>query len=242
MGYLTIIDLVGTSFVSQAPRIHSEEYLIFDFGIPRPVDFLAIISPINENLGISLGATITLMGANVPNAWDAPAMSISIPVSSKGAFKFIDDQDSSYRYFKLKIVDRENNLGFIEASHLYMGDYVTIDDPNGNITNGFQVIEEDLSSSVMTESGRMYFDSNTKLTNFDNTSVAIFNDSTKNTIMELWEKLGKTTPFYVSLDPKVVASQDIQDLTRFVYFKSQPIFSHIIYNKWSCSFSLREVV
>jgi hypothetical protein len=240
LGYLTNVDIVGTSFPAHAARIHSEEYLEFDFQIQRPVDFIAMICPINEIFGLSQDAEITVEFANLPNAWSAPALSVTVPVKTKGAFKFIDGDDSAFRYARVVIRDRENNSGYIELSHLYLGDYVTID--NSNINNGFEIVEEDLSSSSPSDSGKRYFDEGLKYTTFNNTALGVFDIDSKDKIFRMWEKLGLTKSFYVSLDPRVLCSTEIDDLTKFMQFNSKPNFRHVIYDKWTCSFTLREVI
>jgi len=54
--------------------------------------------------------------------------------------------------------------------------------------------------------------------------------------------LGLTKPFFISIDPTGIVSTKISDLTKFVYFNSQPVFNHIIYKTWATSFSVREVL
>jgi hypothetical protein len=239
LGYLLPTDQIGTSFVGQAPRIHSEEYFHFDFQVARPVDFVALISPIDEEFGISQGATITLEGSNL-GFWAPPAMSVNIPVTELGAFKFIDDQTSSYRYFRLRIFDPMNTTGKVSFSHLYLGDYETISDRNVNI--GFDMTEIDPSKISDAMSGKRYADEDIKYTVMNALGINNIELVDRDKLYRMWSKLGLTKPFYISLDPTECVSTSIKDLTKFVYFNSQPSFVHIIYKIWSTSFSVREVI
>lgn len=239
LGYLLVADQTGTSFVGQAPRIHSEESFYFDFGVARPIDFIALISPINEPFGISSGAIITLYGSNL-NFFSSPAVTINIPVYETGAFKFVDDVFSTYRYWKLKIYDPMNTTGYVSFSHLYLGDYLTI--TQSNVANGFVEVQNDLTSQSPMESGKIYFDQGNQYLEFNSLSIGVITLEDKDAILRMWKQLGRSTPFYLSLDPTAVVSTDVSDVTKFCYFNEQPIFTQIIRDIWSVSFSAREVI
>lgn len=239
LGYLLITDQVGTSFPAQAPRIHSEEYFIFDMGFARPIDFVALISPIDGEFGISTGATITVQGSNLNN-FITPAITFTVPVYETGAFKFIDDQFSTYRYWKVKIYDPGNTTGEISFSHIYLGDYETI--TQSNVAVGFEMVENDLTVASSAESGKLYFDEGIKYTGFNTLGLGGINLADKDKLIKMWQKLGRSTPLYVSLDPTVAVSTQLKDLTKFVYFNDQPIFTQVINNVWSMAFAVREVI
>ncbi|MGV8130686.1 MAG: hypothetical protein ACP5N7_01125 [Candidatus Pacearchaeota archaeon] len=239
LGYVITSDQTATSFVAQLPRIHTEEYFIFDLKEEKPIDFIALISPIDEIFGISKAATITLEGSNL-NYFTSPAISINIPIYDNGAFKFIDDQYSTYRYWRLRINDQMNDAGEISFSHLYLGDYTTI--TQSNISIGIEEIENDTTTQTSAESGKLYFDENLKYTEFNSLAIDSIRLADKTTLLDMWSRIGKSTPFYISIDPTACASNDVSSTTRFVYFNNMPSFKHIIYDIWSMSFSVREVI
>jgi hypothetical protein len=239
LGYLLTTDQSGISFDSQAPRIHSEEFFIFDFGVSRPVDFVALIGPATRGLGLSMNATITLEASNL-SFFSSPALSVTVPIEGNGAFRFLDDVYSTYRYWKIKIEDPMNTTGEVSFSNLYLGDYETVEQTN--ISFGIEENEVDLTTQTVAESGRVFFDIGNRYTSFNNLSIGIMDLEEKEKIMRMWKKNGAAMPFYISLDPKEQITNDLGSLTRFVYFSGQPIFNHIIYKLWSASFALREVV
>lgn len=239
LGYLFTTNQNGTSFVSHSPRIHNYEFFNFDFGVPRPIDFIALISPVDESFGISSYATIELRGSNFA-LFNSPAVTITVPIFESGAFKFEDNQFSAYRYWQLRIKDQMNTTGVISFSHLFLGDYETIS--QSNVSIGIEQIENDLTVQSPAESGKLYFDEGNKYSQFNNLSISAMSLSDKDKLLRLWRKLGRSTPFYISIDPTTCTSTELGDLTKFCYFTDQPIFTHLIFNLWSLGFSVREVI
>ncbi len=242
IGYVLSTDTLGTSWMAQEQRNHTEEYAIFDLGWNAPINFVSLIGPLNETFTISNNATVKLCGSNL-NQWTSPPFEVTLDVTDKGIMRFLDDlSDTSYRYFKISIIDKLNPLGpeGISIGHIYIGDYITLS--QYNVASGIELSDFDPSGVVESESGVLHFDAKTKYGKLSNLIIDVLNPDDKSELIKMYERLGKTTPFYVSLDPTNAISDDIFELTRYVVFDDQPKFKHIISEYYSMSFSVREVI
>lgn len=242
IGYTTASDLVGTAFTADQQRNHLEEYAVFDLGYNASITFFALIGALDEVFTISTAATVTLSGSNL-NQWNAPPFTITIPVNDKGAMRFLDDQaDTSYRFWRLSIVDRMNSLGpeGISIGVLYLGDFLTLQ--NANIAIGFETQETDPSDVEISESGVMHFNSKTKYSLISGAGIDILQRADKDALKSLYEVMGNTTPFFLSLDPTLCISDEIEEFTKYVIFNSPPKFRHLINDLFSISLEFREII
>lgn len=241
IGFTTLSDLVGTSFLADQQRNHTEEYAVFDLGYNASISFFAMIGSLDEVFTISNNATITLMGSNL-NQWNAPPYTTSIPISDKGAMKFLNDEDTAYRFWKVIIQDKQNPEGpeGISIGVLYLGDYVTLDNTNYSI--GFDNSDVDPSSVAISESGVLHYDAKTKYSAISGGGVDVLFRSDKDRLKAMFEYLGLTTPFFVSIDPLLLTTSTIEELTKYVVFASEPKFTHIINDLYSVSLDFREVI
>jgi hypothetical protein len=241
IGFLDTTDVTASSFTADAQRNHTEEYVTIDLGIRYPIRFIALLGPIDEVFQISKNATVRVMGSNL-NTFTSPPYSQTITVTDKGALRFLDDtDDTSYRYWKISIIDNDNPIGpNMGITHLFIGDYETT--LTYNLAKGFQFKNEDASKRSISESGVIYSDVKTKHTSFDSMNVQILDRTDRATLEKVFMKLGTTTPFFLSLDPTEVISDDISELTRLVVFEDNPSFQHVIRDLYSCSMAFREIV
>lgn len=241
IGFLTTSDISGVSFIGDIQRNHTSEYAIFDFSTRVPINFFAMIGPLDEIFELSNNAIVKLQASNLNN-WSAPPIDLTIPVTDRGIFYFTGSiSDVSYRYWKIEIIDPSNPLGpSFKIGNIYLGDYITI--TNRNIANGFEINEIDLSSVSNAESGFLYFDKRAKYQSLDSLSIGLLDRTDKDILSSMWNRLGNTTPFYVSLDPTLFVTTNTYDLTKFVIFNSAPKYTHVIRDIFTMSFSLREVI
>ena len=242
IGYTISVDTTGTSFLAQEQRNHTEEYVIFDLGYNASMTFFAMISPLDELFSITPFATGKLMGSNL-KPWNSPPLEITLDITDQGILRFLDDiDDTGYRFWKVSIVDKLNQNGpeGISIGHLYLGDYVTIS--SKNVTNGFSRTSIDPSNINESESGVLHFDKKTQYTQFESTSIQNLDRSDKDALDKMYNRLGKTTPFYVSFDPTNCITDNIEELTKYVVFSQEPKFTHVVYDLFSMSLSMREVI
>ena len=59
---------------------------------------------------------------------------------------------------------------------------------------------------------------------------------------QLFYNWGISAPFYISMDPQLLVSTDLSELTRYVYFSTLPKFTHIKANIYSVSFAVKECI
>jgi len=160
--------------------------------------------------------------------------------NEKGAFGFWDDNYYKYRYYRVGINDMFNLNGpQFSIGNIYIGNYVST---SLNLTNGFQSSLYDPTVSSETDSGALYFDEKYKYNVLSSIQFGILKKEDKDKIYNIYEKNGKSVPFYISVDPLTGVSTNLSDLTKFVYFNESPIFSHLLFEYYSTSLSMREVI
>lgn len=241
IGFTTNIDLTNTSFTADQIRVHTTESIIWDLGASSNITFFAIIGLINETFNISSSATCKLY-ANSLNSWTAPPLDVTLTRSDKGIFHFLDDlTTSTYRWWKFELTDISNTLGpNISLSHIYLGDYVTF--LERDVAHGYNKTMIDPSTVTTAESGALYFDTKSKFASFSELRLDILKRADKDALESLFYRTGKTIPFYCSIDPLSYYTDTIDELTKFVYFSSEPNFIHTFRDMFSTSLNLREAV
>jgi len=244
LGYIGTTDDVGTSFEADAQRNHTSEYLRFDFGYQAPLEFFALVSPLDEIFSLTQNASLRLLADNMDNdtQWLTPALDITLTVTEAGVFKFFDDLTSGYRYWRVEIIDRENPLGpqGLNFGHMYLGDYITLTERN--IGNGFTKNIQDPSVVLSSENGNLFFDKKMKYQTFEGLSIQFMNRVDRLELEQFFYDYGTTKPFYISLDPSIAMSSDISELTKYVVFSSMPVVTHVRYDIYSVQFSVRELI
>jgi len=241
IGFESITDEIGTEFIADEQRNHTSEFVLFDMGYNAQMTFLACIGPLDEVFSISSGAVITLKGNNL-NEWNSPPFSITLQRNDLGIYKFFDEfADTGFRYWKLEIQDKFNPLGpnGISIGHLYLGDYVTLSDRN--ISTGITYKNNDQSTVSESENGTLYFDVKTKYKTVDGLEFQYLQKENRKTIDKMFNKLGKTTPFYIAIDPTEKIS-DLEEFTLYCVFSDMPSFRHRFSDMFDCQFLIREVL
>ena len=242
LGFVTSTDLTGTSFPANEQRNHTSEHVTFDLGYNAEMTFFAMIGPLDEVFSISGNATVTLSASNL-NQWDAPPFSLSLSRTDKGIYRFLDDQsDTAYRFWRVEIVDKFNSGGpeGISIGNIYLGDYTTL--TTRNIEQGFNISDVDPSKTFVSESGALHFDEKTKYSNLSSIVLPFLSQTEKDDILNLYENLGTTTPFYVALDPLENTITNLYDLTKYVIFASPPTVNHIKTSTYTIGMQFRELV
>lgn len=241
IGFTSLVDVTGTSATASVIAIHTSEWATFDLGTAKSVDFIAIIGPVDEIFSLSSTATITAK-ANSINDFATPAYTKTLTRYDGGVMNFIDDVDSSYRYWKIEIVDKTNILGpqCFSIGNIYLGDYQTLS--SRNLENGFNYVFKDRSIKQESESGALFFDKKPKYASLEGVSLGYIEHDDRIMFNTMFQKLGVSTPFYVSLDPTGCFTDDLDELTKFVVFDSEPNFRHIMRDIFSISISMRECV
>lgn len=243
IGFTSLVDeVISTSRAAEEQRNHMFEFVIYDFGYNHPMEFFSVISPLDEIFSISNNATIRIQANNL-NRWDSPPLDVTLTPSAGGLMKFFDDiADSSFRFFRFYFEDKYNQQGpsGFSFGYIYIGDYTTIVETN--TTSGFTKEFVDPSKSTVSEQGAIYFDRKTKYTRFDSMGMLYLDKNNRDTLEELFYNFGTTTPFFISIDPKLGVSNELYDLTKYVIFDKQPRFTHVIRDLFNISMAFREVL
>ncbi len=240
LGYTGTADVTTT--VADEQRNHTSEYVDIDLGAASEVTFLGLLGPLGEVFSISSTATVYLYG-NTSASMTAPALSVALTPDTHGIYKWIDDNaDTTYRYWRVKFVDRLNTAGPLsfKFGHLYLGDHTTI--TSRNVTSGFDTTLVDTSEAVTSETGAAYFSTGYKMRTYDSVLIENLDATNVATLEQCFYDLGRSSAFYISLDPTLLASVAASDLTRYVVFNSDPTFTHIKSTYYSVSLSFREVM
>lgn len=243
LGYTSTTDQVGTSFPANEQRNHTSEYLRFDMGYQAEMTFIGVIGDVAGSFGLSSQATVTLKGNNIDANWSSPDFSTTLTVTDKGIYTWNDtNSDARYRYFRFEYEDKYNSIAGpnIEIGSLYLGSYQCL--LNRNFTQGFGDTLVDPSVASESEAGVRYFDKRTKYTVLSNIDIPFMDETDKEEFKDVFNTVGTTTPFYVSLDPLTNFSNDITDFTKYVVFDSSPTISNSGSCRWSTNFTLREVL
>ena len=61
-------------------------------------------------------------------------------------------------------------------------------------------------------------------------------------MQQMFNDLGKTTPFFFSLDPTQCISSTGDENTKYVRFNAEPTLTHVFTNYYNLSMSLKEVL
>ena len=242
IGYTLTTDQVGTSFLAQEQRNHTEEFAIFDLGYQAEMSFFAMISPLDEEISISDSAVVKLQANNV-DEFAIPQLDLTLTKTKGGFMRFLDDQtDTSYRFWKISILDRLNPAGPEELSigHIYLGDFITV--TSRNINAGFTSNIIDPTQSSISEDGSIYFDTKTKFASLGGLGMQFLSRADKDTLEQMYFDLGISTPFYVSIDPLNCISDDIHQFTKYVTFDGDPNFTHFKSDIFSMTLQLKELV
>lgn len=222
-------------------RIHTHESLIVDFGSARDVDFFCVFPSINTSMGVGSGSTITLK-LNSINSFTSPAVSRTPTRTDKGIFEFLDSEASTqYRYAEYKFIDRENTAGPESFGHalVYFGSYTTFTDRN--LARGFSRTYEDLSQPVRATSGVEHWLRLPRLQNITGGTIAALDRTNHTALTDMYEAVGNSKPFIVSLDPRVVKSESIDHLTIPARFTSFDL-RHVLTDVYDVNLSMNEVV
>lgn len=220
-------------------RNHTEEFFLWDMGQATNPDAFIAVGDRAKNIQISPTATILLQG-NTTNNFDSPEYSAAIDYDDEILSTLTDDgiATDTYRYWKWKIVDRENPNGFVEIGAVFLGNY--FNPQRGRPGFPYKAQRGDNTKTVFSESGQSFSD--IKGTKFRTHNVD-FHKLEKGDIEafdRIWETFGIGKPFFVSLDTNAVFSSSNKRRIVFVKFDKKPTESLLSYNNFDMDMILRE--
>ena len=241
IGFTSGTDNVGTSFEADEQRNHTFEWLKIDMGAQQTIDTVLLVAAANADFPLSSTATLKVQ-ANSTDVWSSPPLDTTLTFNDLGSYTFLTSA-VAYRYWRIYTKDRTNTLGAakcVEYGNVYLGDYDELS--ARNINRGFQHRKIDPSTISESENSVVYYDKRTKFNVFDNLVVKYAQLTDKATIEDLYTLVGKTVPFYFSLDPETAISTNQSDFTKMVTFQGEPSYTQEISDYYNIGFALREVI
>jgi len=216
----TGLDTGYTSYIADFLRIHSSEWLKWDFGVETNPNVFSLIGPANAPLKFSKSASIKLQG-NETDFWETtPSYEQSLTIDDECLV--LENKDGIHthglRYWRLVIVD-QSSIGYIEAATVYLGESFEFVNGNAVFPLGYNLL--DRTVSVSSESGHIFSNLKPQTTSF----VLNFQFATKSEIEEfrtIFNNIGVGVPFFIIIDENGYFSTSINRYTKFVRMESAP--------------------
>lgn len=202
----------------------TSESVVYDFVTTEAINSVVLLWPREDGIKLSASAVIKIQ-ANATNSWSSPSVDQTLTISNDYSIaSHYFNSDQSYRYWRVKIEDPSNTLGFVELGLAWIGKALAIE----NAQNGFVWDLIDQSNSTKTEFGHVYDDEYPILQSIEFKYQFIDYDTIQ--ILENAYRLnGSTNPVLVVIDQ----DEDVFDKDHFmVYGKFKPKFglAHVRYN------------
>jgi hypothetical protein len=216
---------------------YTDEYILWDFGTNPDITYVSLLAP-QEGFGFSDSVTLSLEASNV-TGYVTPSFQVNLTYDSslKEISFFQDDLDVRYRFWKL-IINDVGNTNDIYIGYIYLGDYLTF--TSSNVSQGFSKEIIDRSELIQSENESIYTITRNKYHRITDIKITYLTTIEMGYILELYNHIGTHTPFGISLDPTLVISDDIYDLTKFVFFENQPTFTHNTMGRYTVEINVRE--
>lgn len=239
LGYAVIGHLSGALFyTADTLRIHTSEFIRWDCGTAVNPKAFALLGTLENGLGISSSAVVTLQG-NSTDVWTAPEYT-QVLTWNENVMALVDVEGlhtSGLRYWRCLIVDPGNTAGYVEIAKAYLGEALVPE--QGSVQFPFNNRFVDLSDTVRGEWGAAFSNRRVLTEEFDPEWNFLTNDE-KAELEEFVRLYGVSYPFWISLDPNAVMSDQSQNWVRYCRFMEAPRFTLTSPGKWSSGWSLRE--
>lgn len=230
------------TYTADVLKIHTSEWIKWDFGISTNPDVLVVIGKRNEPIQISPTATIKLQG-NETDVWTSPSYDQTITYDSTTMSKFkTNDIDGglhteSLRFWRLEIIDQDNPNGYIETGIVYLGDYFSYE--KANVQFSFSGSYIDRSVTVTSEGGQTFSDEKQDtekfgldwypLTNVDKDELDLF-----------FNEFKTANPFFIQVDSGTAIGTTSDKYLRYVKLTAPISWSTNIANIYKASWSVQE--
>lgn len=218
LGFSSASDDTGAlSYLADFLRIHSEEFVTVDLGLPTNITSFVASGRRNVPINLSTSGTYKIQ-ASPTDAWSSPAFSQTLTADDEviAALSESGLADQAYRYWRFSMVDKQNPDGFLELSSMFFGNH--FDSAEGAVQFPWRSGFEDESDTIKTEGGTTFSTVKQKTQDF---SVRWFNLKKEDVeeLENIFDEFGTSSPFWVSMDSGAVYSTAFN--RRLVYVKLQ---------------------
>lgn len=239
LGYATTEEDTGAlTYIADQLKIHTSEWIKWDFGISTLPKAFCLIGARNSPIKISPSATIKLQG-NETDIWTSPSSEITLDYQDDVIYSINEAGlwDEALRYARLLIQDQDNPQGYVQIGSLFLGDY--FDAIRGRVQYPFSGIYIDSSLTTFSEGGQSFSDIRQKTEVF---SISWFGltIADRENIDDLWDNLGTSNSFFMQFDPDTAFSSSGNKLIRYVKFQNAPSYDLVSPGNFACKMVLRE--
>lgn len=242
LGFASAAFTGALTYDADVIRLHTEEFLQFDFGIATNPKAFALVGDRNNPLRISSTATIKLQAA-LTASWDAPAFEMTIPHADAALsvwdFTGLADIDAGYRYWRFVIVDRDNPRLYLEFGAAFLGDMITC--TRGCAVFPLRLRGRDRSTIVVSEDGQVYGLKRPKTKGITLAFQALLTSEEEDFDYH-WETVGLTDNWFLILDAFGAFSTTKENRVKLVRFAEEYGEELGSYNNWSASMALEEAL
>ena len=242
-GFNTLVGLANfnklgaTNYTCDFLRIHSYEYISFDFGLASKVNAV-VLSSYNYNLmKISPQAQIVLEGNSTSN-FSNPEFTTNLTVNEFSASVISKNALGYYRFWKIKIYDRSNPIGFIEVNNIFVGDAWA--PAVGAVQFPLDLGIDDNSSITRSEFGEVFASIKSRKETFS-FSYDFLSSADALRLKDIYLKFRKSRPMYFSFDSDDVYSSQPGEFIKYCTFENEPNISLSSPGYFSSKISLKEV-
>ena len=242
LGFVSTEEDTGAlTYTADELKIHTDEYIEFDFGISTLPTAFALIGARNSPIKITPSATIKLQG-NETNSWGSPTADLTVDYDDE-VFCSVNTSglwSEALRYARIQIIDQANVNGFVEIGALFLGTF--FEGTRGKAQFPFRGEHVDRSKRVISEGGQTFSDIREKTEKF---SIDWFGltIAEKESIDDLFFELGTGNPFFVqfdgSTDPLAFSGRKEKYL-RYVKFERAPSYQLVSPGNFSCKMTFLE--
>lgn len=239
LGYATGGHLSGALvYTADTLKIHTSEWVRWDCGTAVNPKAFAIMGSLENGLGVSSAATVTLEG-NETDVWTGPSYTQTLTYNENCMALFDTEglHTGGLRYWRMKIVDTGNTAGYVEIAKVYLGE--VYETAQGAVQFPLDDQFVDLSDTQRSEFGTA-FSNRRIITEEFGFSWNYLTKVDKEAFEAFIRIYGTSYPFWIALDPNEVISTDSQNWVRFCRFMAPPKITLDRPNVWASPWVLRE--
>lgn len=188
----------------------SNETIVFDLKTAEDIDsFVMMFHPL-DGIKLTTGVTVTVQGS-ATNSWTSPGVSVTASIDwDHEICTYFWSSSQSYRYWRVKIHDPANGLGYIEVGKIILTKATQLSQcPE----IGFSYKTDDTSKQYRSEFNQVYTDIKPNVRTFEfNYKVMLQSDF--ETLQDIYDRVGSVMPICLSLDTQ----ESLFDKDRFIIY------------------------